>query len=212
MPSVFKKVIATLSSLFVLFLAYYGSFLPLRKSQLFIKTMRSVGGTASLGELKRQFSIPLDAPSPIGQEELVRNTTNFVTTAFQQPNIKVEVVLDILQYIEDYYRPIIESGKGGSYTQNLYILGVLNELTFTKTGDPKYLEAAASYFGRGLEASPNRPQFLFGMFDVYHLKGDLEGMKKISVQISSLWPKGIRTNQAIQSVVENFKPPIPSKP
>ncbi len=202
-----KKIIAAALSLFVLFVGFYGSYLPLRKSRLFIGTMRGMGNTASLAELKRQFSIPLDATSPVGQEELVRNTANFLVSAFQQPNIKPEVALDILKFIENYYDPIISSDRGMSFTQDLYVSGILNELAFTKTKNPEYLEKAQVYFERGLEKSPHRPQFLFGMFDIFHIKGDVEGMKKIANQIFSLWPEETRTSEAIKEIIASFGAP-----
>src|SRR5580658_9476046 len=84
-----KKIIAIAISVAILSIAYYGSYLPLRKAQGFIATLQGLQTTppTSLQDLETRLSVPLDEPSPIGQEELVRNMANSVLSFVQQsPN------------------------------------------------------------------------------------------------------------------------------
>ncbi len=195
-----RKVFAVLMSLFILFVAYYGSFLPMRKSQIFISTMQSLRSVNSVSGLKDAFAKPLGAPSPIGQEELVRNSANVVLGVIQQTD-KPDVIADLMNFMESSYQPIVERGRGMSFEQNLYILGALNELSFVKTRDPKYFNASKSYFSRGLELGPKRPQFLYGLFDIYRMEGNVDGVKNIADQILAQWPDDDRTKTALADFI-----------
>jgi hypothetical protein len=89
-----------------------------------------------------------------------------------------------------------------SFGQNLYLLGALNEVALVKTRDPKYLVAAKRYFLMGLERGPKRPQFLYGMFDVYRAEGDVVKTQEIANQILAQWPTDERTRQALAEFLE----------
>jgi hypothetical protein len=187
MNKTLRKVIAILAAAFILSVAYYGDYLPLRKSQVFISALRELRNIKSLTDFEHTLSVPLDLPSPIGQEELVRNTANIVLNLTQQ-NDKPETVAEITSFIENYYRPIVERGKGMSFEQNLYIMGAINETAFVRTRDVKYLQAAHNYYNEGLKLGPKRPQFLYGMFDVYRMEGNVEAATTIANQILTQWP------------------------
>src|SRR3989344_374911 len=164
-----KKAIAISASIFILFLGYYGSYLPMRKSMIFISVIQNTGGIKTLADFEQAFSEPLDYPSPIGQEELVRNTANMTVGSIQ--NISPEGVGQMVNYIESYYEPIISRGRGMSFGQNLYLLGAINEIAFLKTQKTQYIDDAEKYFGKARDLGPKRPQGLYGLFDVYRVKG-----------------------------------------
>src|SRR5580692_7067768 len=145
-----KKIIAVAVSIAILCLAYVGSYRPLRKAQMFIATLQGLQTTppTSLNDLETRLSIPLDYSSPIGQEELVRNTANSVLNFVQQsPDATSTDAL--VGFLMSYYNPILERGKGMSFGQDLYLVGAVNEIAFSKTGDPSYLETAQQYFEEG---------------------------------------------------------------
>src|SRR5580698_7977069 len=107
-----KKIIAVAVSVAILSIAYYGSYLPLRKAQMFIATLQGLQTTppSSLGDLETRLSIPLNYPSPIGQEELVRNTANSVLSFVQQsPN--ATSTHELINFLMGYYDPILSRGK-----------------------------------------------------------------------------------------------------
>jgi tetratricopeptide (TPR) repeat protein len=191
-----KKFLCIVAVAFLLSVAYYGNYLPLRKSQLYIYTLRNLNSARSLQDLERIISTPLDAPSPIGQEELVRNTAN-IFMGFAQQSDNNASIDDFMGFIGKYYKPIIDRGRGMSFEQNLYILGAMNEFAFVKTKQMKYLEAASEYYSKGLEFGPKRPQFLYGVFDIYRIEGNVDGAKKIAEQILSQWPDDDKTREAL---------------
>ncbi len=213
-----KQIIAAVLVSMILGIAYYGSYLPLRKSQAFIVALRSPGPVATFDDFKKVFSVPLDAPSPIGQEELVRNFANNIVNVVNQQGTNPKLTEEAIQHLDSYFTPILERGRGLSFAQNLYILGALNELALFKTRDVKngqiqlrYLVAAKNYFSQGFALGPKRPQFLYGMFDVTRAEYDIlraQGQKqeaeakkqeavKIGKQILNQWPTDEKTQKAL---------------
>lgn len=183
-----KKLVAVAASVLLVAIAYYGSYLPLKKSGLHIKATRDLSGTLSVGDFQDRLSIALNAPSPIGQEELVRQAASMSLNIMRNVQEQPMVIASLVGFVEKNYEPLIIRGYGLSFGQDIYLLGVINEVAFLSTGDPKYLESAKKYFLTGLEAGPTRPQPLYGLFDVYRAEGNLEELKKIVDQILEQWP------------------------
>jgi hypothetical protein len=206
-----KKIIAAAAIIFILYIAYYGSFLPLRKSQAFIKTLKGLQTIHSYDEFEKAFSVPLDIPSPIGQEELVRNTNNIVLNLLQRGGGNPELVISLVDFIERYYKPILERGRGMSFEQNLYVLGAINELAFFQTKQTKYLLAAENHYSQGLELGPRRPQFLYGMFDIYRIEGNVPQAKAIADRILKQWPNDTRTRDALADFLAKSQAPAQEK-
>lgn len=199
MDQTVKKTIAALISFLVLAVAYYGNYLPMRKSQIYISTLRSLQSVRSLADFEKDLSVPLDFPSPIGQEELVRSSSNMIMNIIQENN-NPQVISEVLDYYKSYYRPIIDRGRGMSFEQNLYILGKISEIAFVRTKEIKYFNAAKDYFSQGLRLGPRRPQFLYAMFDIYRMEGNVDGAKSTVDKILSQWP----SDQKIRQLLGNF--------
>ena len=189
-----KKVIAVAVSIAILSIAYYGEYLPLRKAQMFIATLQSLQSTppSSLNDLETRLSVPLDYPSPIGQEELVRNTANSVLNFVQQsPNATSTDAL--VNYLMSYYTPILDRGRGMSFGQDLYLVGAVNEIAFSKTGQTNFLSTAQQSYEEGQILGPNRPQPLYGLFDIYRAEGNVASATAVANTIISNWgDKGVQ--------------------
>lgn len=199
-----KKTISIVAAVFILTVAYYGSYLPFRKSRVFIDALQNLNSVKSIDEMERVFSSALDPASPIGQEELIRNITNTVVNLVNQSGANPELTKRAVAYVTSYFKPIMDRGKGMSFGQNLYVLGALNELAFLRTNDPVYLNAAGEYFARGNAMSPKRPQFLYGLLDVYGAVNRLEDAKKIAEQILAQWPDDERAKKALVEILERL--------
>ncbi len=197
MNSTTKKIIAIGVSCVIITLAYYGSYLPFHKSQAFIETMRGLGSSSSLTDFKSRMSSVLDEPSPIGHEELVRQTASLMAGFFNQPSATPEAINDLMGYLESYYKPIIDQGSGMSFGQDLYLLGSLNEMAYVRTNQNAYLDKSKAYYSLALVDGPKRPQALYGMFDIYRLEKNVNGVKTISEQILSQWPNDTKVKNAL---------------
>ncbi len=201
MDGTIKKIIAIIVGIFILSVAYYGNFLPLQMSQTFITTLRNLQSVKSLDEFENTISVPLDIPSPIGKEELVRNMASIVMNLVQQ-SADPKVVAEVIRFLDHYYDPIIARGTGMSFEQNLYILATINQLVFVRTHDVSYFLKAKKYYEEGLALGPKRPQFLYGMFDMYRTEGNVEKSKAIADQILTQWPDDTRIRDGLAKFLE----------
>ncbi len=204
MSDAVRKTIALVASAALLGIAYYGSYLPLQKSEAFIAALRRAPTFQSLQDFQSTFNEVLAMPSPIGQEELVRNLSNMVLNVISANGQNLDLTSNMVQYIEGHFRPIMESGRGMSFTQNLYVLGNINQLAFIKTHDSRYLEAARQIYLAGYARGEKRPQFLYGLIDVYRLSGDANGILGVSGKVLALWPTDERVSQLVADVQKSI--------
>jgi hypothetical protein len=184
-----KQFIAVILTVAILVVAWWGSYAPMRKAEIFISTLQNLQATpaSSLQDLETRLAVPLDYSSPIGQEELVRNMANNILS-FVQHSTDATTTAQLIGFMHHYYDPITDQGKGMSFSQDLYLLGAIHETAFAQTHDPQYLLAAQKYFEKGVEIGPDRPQSLYGLFDVYRFEGNVASATAIGDKILSLWP------------------------
>jgi len=201
MDRTLKGTIAVVISAFILFVAVYGSYMPMRKAQMFIGTLQSFQAQppTSLQDLENRISVSLDYPSPIGQEELVRNTANSVLSLIQR-GTDATTTAALINFLDGYYDPIIAQGRGMSFGQDVYLEGAVNEIAFVRTGDPSYLGRSLQYYRQGNALGPNRPQPLYGLFDVYRTIGDVTDTQATAQKILTNWPM----DQSIPGALAQF--------
>src|SRR5208283_3390830 len=152
-----------------------------RKAEIFIATLQGLQTTPvnSLNELESRLAVPLDYSSPVGQEELVRNMANNIL-GFVQQSGNATATDEMMSFLGNYYAPIVARGKGMSFGQDLYLLGAINEMAFVRTGEPAYLTASQHYYEEGEQLGPNRPQSLYGLFDVYRAENNIPAVTTIA--------------------------------
>lgn len=209
-----KGTIAVIIAAFIVFVAVFGSYLPMRKSQMFIATLQSFSANppTSLQDLENRIATPLDYYAPIGQEELVRNTANNIL-GFVQQSTDTTTTAALISFLNSYYYPILNSGRGMSFGQDVYLEGAVNEIAFAKTGNQGYLQDALKWYSLGHELGPNRPQPLYGLFDVYRAMGDVSGTEMIAQEILANWPDDTRVQASMQQFLSAVKaaPTVPHK-
>ena len=206
MDSTVKRTIAVIVIILVLGVAIYGSYLPLRKAEIYIDTLQALQTPAtaptSLQDLETRVSVPLNYPSPIGQEELVRNFANSVLSFVQEPGIDATSTSELITYLNSYYDPILNAGRGMSFGQDLYLEGAINEVAFAHVGNPMYLIAAQNYYKEAQADGPNRPQALYGLFDVYSEEGNVTGTVAVADTILAIWPTDTTIGPALQKFLQ----------
>jgi hypothetical protein len=177
----------------------FGTYMPMRKAQMFISTLQGLqtSPATSLQNLETRLSTPLDYVSPIGQEELVRNMANSVLSFVQQGG-DASSTSALIGYLNQYFDPILQRGRGMSFGQDLYLNGAINEIAFAQTGDVTYLNMAKKWYAEGVQLGPDRPQSLYGLFDVYRAAGDAPDTIAIGTKILSNWRSDTRITQAME--------------
>lgn len=196
----YQRVLAIIIVAAIFGIAVYGSYLPMRKAQMFIATLQGLqtqqGQATSLQDLENKLSVPLNYPSPIGQEELVRNMANSVLSFIQQGG-DASSTAALIGFLNSYYDPILNVGRGMSFGQDLYLEGAINEVAFSTTGNPTYLAAAQKWYQEAVSLGPNRPQALYGLFDIYRAEGDTTDTIAIGTTILRNWPSDTKVQQAM---------------
>jgi len=212
----YKQLAAIIITVVILGVSYYGSYLPMRKAQSFIATLQGLqtSPATSLQDLETRVSGPLNAVSPVGQEEIVRNLANSVLSFVQQQSGNPTSTSQLITFLNTYYNPILDRGRGMSFGQDLYLEGAVNEIAFVQTGDPTYIAAARKWYEEGETLGPNRPQPLYGLFDVYRAVGDASDTIAIANKILTNWPGDTRIQTSLLQFLQSAtttKPTTPKK-
>jgi len=198
----FKPIAAILGCLALAGVAYYGNWLPLRKSQLFVAASREVQSVANFEEFAQVMRRPLDYPSPIGQQELVRNSVSSLIGLLRTPSGKdTALTSQVIAFTEKYYNPILTRDRGMSFGQDVYLLGVLYEVAALQTQNPAYFEKSKELFERSYRLSPHRPQTLYGLFDIYRFERNSAKVREVAERILRQWPN----DEAIRSFLEKYE-------
>ncbi len=204
----YKQLTAIIIVILVLGVSYLGSYRPMRKAEGFISTLQSLqtNPATSLQDLETRVSGPLDYYAPIGQEELVRNLANSVLAFVQQQGNNATSTAALVGFLNNYYDPILNRGKGMSFGQDLYLEGAVNEIAFAGTGNPTYLAASEHWYQEGQMLGPNRPQPLYGLFDVYRAAGDVSDTISVAQKILMNWPSDTRIAMSLQQFMATQTP------
>jgi len=197
MPRQIRQLISLALAVMLALIAVYGTFQPLYKSWLFRQAYEERRTIQTSGQLITRLSEPLDMPSPIGQAELVQGAATAVLSYLQSEGTSRDVAIELVDFLIPYFEPIYERGRGIGYSRNLYFMGTIHVFVYRRTGLALYLTGAENLFLRGLEASPMRPQFLSGLFEVYRLAGDTEKVKMVASVILMQWPDDQRTRTTL---------------
>ncbi|MDP3052564.1 MAG: hypothetical protein Q8N22_01245 [bacterium] len=197
----YKLIIATTLSLLIVTVMYFGSYLPLRKSQLFIKAMSDLqsGKIRSIQDFDTAFASALNFYSPIGQDEISSQYLNILANVISQQTDK-NIIEILTKQAENTMEPILKAGKGFGYSQNLYAFARLYELAAQKLNSNVYLQKSVDMLKLGLENSSNRFIFLEGLFNIYQMAGDKEKTKEIGEIILKYWPDNEKIKTIIQSL------------
>ena len=179
MSKPYRLTIALTSSLLIIAAIYFGSYLPLRKSQMHIDAVLSLqsGKVNTLEDFNNLFEPVLDFYSPVGQDEITQYYLGILANIINQQSDKT--VVDILaRQAESRMAPILEKRKGFSFNQNLYTLGSIYKIVAIKFKDEGYYQKSVNIFQEGLKYSPNRLIFLKGLFDLYSINADAQAQAR----------------------------------
>ena len=84
-------------------------------------------------------------------------------------------------------------------------MGALHEIAFSTTGNPSYIALAKQYYEEGETLGPNRPQTLYGLFDVYRAMGDVTDAQAVAAKILADWPSDTTVPQALSAFLTAVK-------
>ena len=185
---IIRSILAPLGILLAFLAFVFGSFLPLRKAQLFIRALHSTGEVRTLNDYINNFDEALRYYSPIGQSENTRFLLNQILQIISEQSGDVSNVLTA--YADEVMRLDDSSNSRSAlnYTQKLSMIGNIYEVNFRNNKKRADYDTAKAFFEKGLALSPNRPQFLYGLLQLYVNSGNASQALPIAEKIHALWP------------------------
>jgi hypothetical protein len=81
-------------------------------------------------------------------------------------------------------------------------MGAINETAYVHTGNPKYIINSQKYYEEGVAFGPDRPQPLYGLFDVYRAEGNVASTTAIGRKILSNWPTDTTIAASLQAFLK----------
>jgi tetratricopeptide (TPR) repeat protein len=78
--------------------------------------------------------------------------------------------------------------RGLNYTQSILIEASILSAYGQEYKQARALQKAEELYKEGLQLSPNRPQFLYGLFSLYLAEGNAAAAKPIGEEILKYWP------------------------
>lgn len=197
-----KRLIAGGVTLFAVIILIYGTYLPFRKSRLFITALQSTGSATSLDTFLGPFMTALDASSPIGQEELVRNFANTIDSVVRGAKAGSDetLVRALGAILDQYAEPVVERRSGLSQAQTFYAVASTYRDVDANDGAKNFRDREIALFKRGIELSPDRPQFLYGLLD-YELNYGSNAQARIYAErVRELWPADENIDRVIRGL------------
>lgn len=184
-----KKIMAIGIITFSLMFFWMGSIIPFKKGMLFIRASSSVWlENATYNQVGRAYFNLLNYHSPVGQTESAVDLANaaeiIITNSKELPK---EVAKEFIR-MTDYYLGNEITLSAGNYGKNLFSYAKLYFTAGIRFQDEDWLKKSESLYLYGIKLSPNRPEFLRGLFDIYLTKKDKEKAIEVGKIILKNWP------------------------
>jgi hypothetical protein len=178
-----KLTLVTGGIIFFLLGLYYGAYLPLAKSRLYISTIRSAQSIRSVADFKALYDRMFALYSPVGTEEIVKFMSYDVMGIISIKDQPEEIARALVEYIEPYL-----------FTNNVRHLLVGAQMYTTlwqNYGHDSDYEAAVRYYRAAYDIGPKLPPVLFGLLQLYVNHGDMVSANEIGEHIVALWPNAM---------------------
>lgn len=201
MNSLTRQTIAITLTMFILAVGIYGTYLPIRKSQLYIGARKTEVKT--LVDFNKLYDSVLNYKSPVGQEEVVANYLEIIFEIINQEqrkeNPNKDVVTSLVGKAEEWALPIIEKRSGFGFSQILFSMGNVYRSATILLQEEAFYNKAIKMYELGMEFSPDRQIFVYSLFDMYHFANDKANAKRIGERIVRVY-QDARIEQILQSL------------
>lgn len=162
---------------------YFGSYLPLAKSRLYISTIRSAQSVRSVAEFKALYDRMFALYSPIGEEEIVKFMSYDVMGIVSIKDQPEEIARALVEYIEPHLLT--------NNVRHLLVAAQMYTTLWQNYGHDSDYEVAVRYYRAAYDIGPKLPPVLFGLLQLYVNRGDMTSANEIGEHILSLWPNAL---------------------
>ncbi len=198
---ILKKIVIVIGILIVAIGLYFGAYLPFKKAKALISAIRSLQSVRSIKELEYRFDKVLGIGSPAARDETVGFMTEQLLNLLRSspPKAIGEMVIN---YTEEITKPVLNNPASPELTKIILKLAILYQTGWSLYQDKIYALRAEELYLRGLEVSPNRPQFLYGLFDLYLATGNRVKAVAVGEEIIRFWPTDSLVKQNLERIQE----------
>jgi len=187
MKPLVKKIVIIVAVFFAVLGIYFGAYLPYKKANAFIGKIRLLQSVKSIDELKFHFNEVLGMGSPVAQDEIVTFTLDQLSNVIRE-DLPEAINRSITDYTEEVASSVLENPRSAELTKTYLKMGIIYQKNWLFYKDPVFAAKAEDMYLKGLAISPNRPQFLYGLFDLYLSGRRMEEAKSVGEKILGFWP------------------------
>lgn len=192
----FRIIIAFLVTVAAAGFIYFGAYLPITKSQLYVDTQMNLSNIKTLQQFSSAFENVFNYYSPVGQDEIIQGYIVVLSGVMQQnPQPGPDVIDYLAKQAETWGDPLMARGKAFNYGQIIYSLGAVYKLAAVKLQNVDYYQRSVEAFKDGEEHSPGRAVFLYNLFDLYNMAGDKTDLKPVGEEIIKNFPNDPQIQQ-----------------
>jgi len=170
----------------------FGSYLPFRKSQLYINALSLIQSVKTIQEFEANFDKSLKYYSPVGNEEVIKFLANTIIQIMSQQNQSEAVDRRLADYIEPYIFK--------NEVRHLLADTQMYEVLLSKYRHQEDLQKAQSYLEAAYAIGPKLPPVLYNLLDLYRATGEIEKAKQVGETILQYWPDDKNVENIIKSL------------
>jgi len=187
------KIIAVILLILGVLSIYFGAYAPIVKARRYVSTINSLSTVSTVEDFENRFNKVFDFYSPIGGEEITKYLgTNIINIIGQgdQPELPMRALVN---YIEPHLlqKNVMHLLIGAYAYQALWNYYGYQEDDFIRAGN---------YYKKAFEIGPKLPPVLYGLMEMYQIKGDVNGMKEMGSLILKYWPEDENVEQIISQI------------
>lgn len=173
--------ICVLGIIFALLSIWYGSFLPLRKAQQYITSLRFAQGgfIRNFDDFQNNFNRALQFSSPVGDEEVAKFLSSDIAGLISDPKQPEVVRRTLVEYIAPYM-------EKNNVRHLITLAGMYRALWSTYKQEADF-QSAERYYRDALAIGQKLPPVLYSLLDLYSQKGDMVRTEEIKNKIMSMW-------------------------
>ena len=189
MSRLLRQILSILVVALLAVLLFYASYLPMRKAQLYIRGLSSTSLIRSWDDFTGTFNPGLSAPAPYGQDELLKNFGGSIITSLIDSAAKEQPIVAkaATNYYMQYAAPLLERERGVSFVQLVQSSASVFHHAYVMTSDETYALETEKLYKYGLTLSPDRAQFVYGLFDIYRDMHRYNEAYPLGLKILDLW-------------------------
>lgn len=196
-----RRVVVLALGVLTMLALYVGVWRPYMRAELIIVAYQNFNSARTLQAAEKAYVLPLLYWAPWGGDELVGTATESVFGLVQSLDAQsAPAAAELARFAEELNRPLLLRGKGSGFMRGLSRLATLEHVAWFLTNDRVFAEASEGHFRRCLEASPRRPECLYGLFNLLRQEGRSREALAIGKEILGYWPSDTQAARIVRDL------------